>query len=386
MVDITPRSEGSSGRTLAASFLVFALGGCGRPASPPAAVRASAPVVVPADDYVHEAEARLRALDVDGAEALLEGRPSTAPERVLRQRIAMARLDFDAAWRLDDPSSPESQRLAWMIAWYRDDMATWARLFPKRPRGATSTLEMALASMPLDTRPTRRHEVTSGSARTVSLVARSPLGPLPVGIPCKVGGVDTTATIDLHVPITYVDSRLTGATAWAELVFAGTGGKALAVTTLVVPNGRVKLFAGVVVGADLARFLNFSFDTNTSKATFSLEAPARPPTPEVSPLFWPLGQYPATVIKLLSPIDEFEETAATFGLFGPVVVDANWTTEKIPWRIDRARVGAVDLPVGGDPPVLLSHSEIDLHAAIGWNAFAGHRVTLGAGGRELWIE
>jgi hypothetical protein len=349
---------------------------------------ARTPTVPREEERIEEADKRLFILDVDGAEALLPKHSTADRVQLTRQRIAMARLEFDAAWKLDNPRSSESRQLAWRIAWYRDDIRRWSQLFPERPRVKETALEAALAQLGEIVAPAKRNVADIDSARSVTVVVKGNLGAVPYGFSCKLGDTEARTGVFLAAPVTLASPKLVRKADWVDLSFVGSNGGVLKVHTLVIPDPRIKA-VDLMLGSDLARFLNFSFDSASSTATFSLDAPSRPTKALVVPLYWPRGEYPAMVVSAVGPSDVFADTVAIFGGFGEVKFSPSWVKVHAPWSVSRANVGPFVAEVtdfrDGEQDIS-ANEDVDAHAMVGWRTFLNHRTTLGAGGREFWVE
>lgn len=332
-------------------------------------------------------EKRLGVLDLDGAEALLDANPNLNGFQALRQRIAMARLDFEEAWRLSDSSSQASRDLEWVIAWYRDDLGSWAKLYPKRSADAPRLLAQFLTSVDRANLPPHRFAPLPGSARSVTIPSpRSKRSPLPYGIPCRLGSVETTAAVYAFLPVTLVDPATLPAAGWATITLSDSNGS-IAIQTLVVPS-EVAKGVGVAMGADLARYLNFSFDTTSLNATFSLDAPSKPPGATRVPIAWPLGAVPAMAVRLLTRESTYVDSVGIFWMNGSVEVNRKFAEQYVPGPLWMAGIGGMDAAVFevDDGTALSVVPGLEAHALVGWAAFRGRKVTLGAAGRELWVE
>jgi hypothetical protein len=371
----------------------------------------------PGDKWYRRAEADFQAADVeearDSVNKALAVCPANERVRLLSARIALARLDYaQTVKQLRDLPGSEAAGLRGRALWYKGDIDgaadqlelmlndpeikdEWAKSIVKLARSGAGRTPFALSG---------------GMLAAVEMPHVSPVAPFFV-VPLEIDGEQALALVSTGNAEMVVDSATRQEPSWISVRF----GKRLEVSDVpALPqdlSGISKQLGAPIkalIGVNMLRHLNVTLDYTGHQFVVRNFTPPPPPNATRLDLFYVKGG--GMVLKSgfadkTARASLLIDTAMTF----PVALDqAGWkkagvdiaTLKLVPedpekklraGEIPTLRLGAYDVPrvpaVYGAPIAdlekLLSQ---DIDGVVGNGLLAHFRITLGDGGRLMWIE
>lgn len=385
-------------RLAAPLVLAVAAAACASPTRarrrPPAELPPAAHATGPSAGY-REAMRLYAKLDLAAVESRLEAGGLTTGETALVQaRLALARLDFERAYTLlEGRTDNEAAPLLWRAAWFSDRLDVVATL--AKADHAFSWLGRSVAKVlpePGRAPKQRRVGVEAVGARRVSVT-----GDQSFSFPCRVGGKDVRAVLDLSRAISLMPEDLLPSSGWATVTFAADGHE-LRVTA---PFESSPGYSNMILGADLARELHLDLDLDLHKAnptlTLDLDEPAAAPGAQTLALAWPLGERPVVAATIWTD----RATPAILGFstwkYRDLELRSHWAqwhgiTPSTKGSVTGVTIGTfafktqtVDLATDS---YQLDPGDVDLAGLVALDAMRAsvREFTLAAGGRELRLR
>jgi hypothetical protein len=394
-----------------ASILACALAAGCQPAEAPVSTRDAR-----AQKWLDRAKASYRTADIedasDAVQEALRVAPGDAEVRLTAASIAIARLDFDKTLRLTEGMhSSEAHALRGRAAWYAGQVET-----------AGAELEALL----------RDPEVHDPWAKSVSLLANRGAGRKPYTVtgnvvareemtrargssafvvPIEVDGEAGLALVATGTAEVVLDSSQRREPAWVSLRVAGRVElhDVPAITQDLSGIARQLGLSSLkaLLGVNFLRHGNVTVDFLAQQFVVRRFVPPRPPTATDVPLFYIRGGGMLLRSALRPDMSPPASLMVDSSMSFPIALDAEgWRKAGVdpatlrPLAADTklregvvpmVRVGAFDLPqVPGVAGVDLSTIEkvlgLDIDGLVGSGLLAGFRVTLGDGGRTMWLE
>lgn len=360
------------------ALLTLAVSSCS-PSPPPAK---PLPKVDSTAERLAAARVAFHVLDAERAHKLLDGLHS-ADARLLDAKISLAELDFARVEAvLTSVRDPAADRLLAEARWYGDRLDILGKMLEQRDARDLLPTEIA-AVMSHRTDEVRR--ITSKGAEAVELpvVARSGFE-----IDCRIEGVPELASFDLRSRITRVSRSLVRKAGWAEIEF----GKAdsMKVRVPVVPSD---IHEGISVGNDVAQYLHARFDYAARTVSLTTAARTRPPGSQSIGVLWLGGWRAVTRATLHGPPDMhnvpvvFEDASSDVVLEPDFLRDNKFGSTPSRRPVSSIEFGTLRLDIESSRVSAVPfYWTQDIHVVISLRLFRQHRVTIGADGRELWIE
>lgn len=397
------------------------LAGCPDPESAAGEKAKGGPKGEKATQWMKRAAEELSALDLDDAnDSVLKAAaaaPGDAEIGMLNARIALARLDFKgAAKALEGIEGSEAASLRARAFWYGDDLLHASEELSKaledpafKDPWAKPVRELA------GTQGTGRKPFTlkDNSARVLEIRMPRDLGTLLL-VPVEIDGQATVALIDTGVPEVILDQKGRSSPGWVTMKFSSPDG-ARSMEYRDVPSMVQDLSPftkgqtvpiGAVLGMNFLRRAHITFDRLADQLVLRREEPPAPPRMTKVPV----GFYNGGGMLVRSTIrKEFEVSSSMWvntgveyplafpdAIWKKIGVDPKTLTShegKAMARLLNIRVGGLDLgpadALAGAPQideVLAKFKGMDVMGQMGMGFLAGMRVTIGEGGRALWLE
>jgi hypothetical protein len=394
----------------AASLASLALGlvGCGPEATAPG----RSPL---ADKWQTRAKASFRAGDFDDATQATESGLQVAPQdpeiRVLAARVALARLDFARAIKLTEGLvSAEAHAVRGRAFWYSGDLEQTADELEAMLRDPQVKDPWARDVAKLSRRGQGRHPFALEGA-LLAAVAMPPAGPALI-VPCEIEGEQVLGLVSTAVGELVVDSSSRKEAAWVNLRFGEHGDVEVKdVPAFTQDLSGISHQLGVpikaMLGVNLLRHLHVTFDRRGSQFVVRRSDPTPPPDGSRVPLYYVRGGGMIVRATLATKDEGFfpmlVDSAAMFplaiddALFRKAGVDPTKLTAEpsVPnvrtGTLPNLRIGSFDMPQvpamqAKDLPELRTQLDMDIAGVLGSSLLAVFRVTLGDGGRFMWIE
>jgi len=392
--------------TLALALASTACGPAFDPAHPPRAALA--------DKWFMRAEKSYRAGDFDDANESIKGALQAAPHdpeiRTLGARIALTKLELADVLRLTEGlQSSEVHSLRGRAHWYAGDIEQ-----------AADDLEAALADPTVKdpwAREVSKLARRGGTGRhpfameggLVAAVEMPKAGPMAI-VPCELEGERILALISTATGELIVDSASRREPAWVNLSFGDRDKLEVKdVPALVDDLSGLSHQLGVpikaLLGVNLLRHMHVTFDRHGDQFVVRKNEPTPPPEASRVPLWYVRGGGTMMHISLSPHGDDLApllvDTAALFPLS---LGDAEWrragvdpkSLEPIPGSpnlrggtLPQLKFGAFDLPripAVEDVPRPDQNFGVDLAGVMGAGLLSIFRITLGDGGRFMWVE
>lgn len=383
--------------------------GC-QPAAAPEPTRS--PV---AQKWYDRAQASYRTVDVEDAQDAITEALRAAPDdpdlRLLAANLALARLDFEGAKRFTEGlTKPQALAVRGRALWYSGDV-----------KNAGLVLEALL----------RDPEVHDPWAKAISKLANMGAGRTPYRaegnivapvemphvrgaaliVPIEVDGDQGLAMIATGTAEVVLDSGQRKEPSWVSI---GVGGRleyqdVPAVTQDLSGLSR-QLGAPIkaLLGVNFLRHANPTFDFDAHQFVARRFAPPRPPAATDVPLYYIRGG--GMIMRSSFKSDNAASSASLMidsSMLFPLTLDEEgWRKAGVnassltvvpeepslkQGTVPMIRIGQFDLPqvagvLGKDIPNLETSLGLDIDGVVGAALLAGFRVTLGDGGRVMWVE
>ncbi len=398
-------------RPLAAASLAslaLGLGGCGPEATAPG----RSPL---AEKWQTRAKASFRAGDFDDATQATESGVQVAPQdpeiRVLAARVALARLDFAKAIKLTEGlASAEAHAVRGRAFWYSGDLEQTAEELEAMLRDPQVKDPWARDVAKLSRRGQGRHPFALEGA-LLAAIAMPPAGPALI-VPCEIEGEQVLGLVSTAVGELVVDSSSRKEAAWVNLRFGDHGDVEVKdVPAFTQDLSGISHQLGVpikaMLGVNLLRHLHVTFDRRGSQFVVRRADPTPPPDGSRVPLYYVRGGGMIVRATLATKDEGFfpmlVDSAAMFplaiddALFRKAGVDPTKLTSEPSapnvrtGTLPNLRIGSFDMPQvpamqAKDLPDLRGQLDMDIAGVVGSSLLAVFRVTLGDGGRFMWIE
>ncbi len=414
-------SSGSLLLVLGRALLVASLGvavplgaGCG--ATQPAA----SPRPEVADKWFKRAQSDFGVGHVDDAHDAVTKALAAAPEddeiRTLGGRIALARLEFDETLRLlkDIPGS-EARGIRGRAHWYRGDLTLAADELEAMLDDPDVHDDWAKPIAVLARRGQGRTPFTLSGAQ-VAAVDMANVNPAPfLVIPVELDGEQVLAMLSTGIAEMVIDSATRAEPSWVSVRFGGAlevGDVPALTKDLSGLSKELNAPIRALIGSNLLRRVNATFDYTGHQFVARAYAPPPPPHATRVPIFYARGGG----MMLTTPIGQGEDAKASLfidsALRFPIALDERgWVKAGVLPNtltpVDAApdlkegvvpmlKLGAFELRrvpgVLGDGALATSIADLekglrqDVDGVLGAFVLANYRVTLAEGGRTMWFE
>ena len=391
-----------------ASFALLFLAACG-----PASDANTGDRTPLADKWMKRAEQSYRSGDMEDAkssvESALQASPRDKETRLLGAKIALARLDYPQALKLSEGmTSSEGHGIRGRAHWYAGNLEESADELEGMLQDPQVKDPWAKEIAKLARRGHGRHPFAIEGAQ-LSAVEMPSAGPMMV-VPCELEGEQILALISTGVGEVVVDSAARKEAAWVNLRFGGVEVKDVpAVPQDLSPLSR-QLGAPIkaLLGVNLLRHTNATFDRRGSQFVVRQHEPAAPPDATRVPMTYLRGGAMVMRISVANKEDSagllLVDSAAVYPLaledsmwkktgvdLSTLHGDPNLPTPMKTAMVPVVRLAGFELPqipaVQGAPMSDLKRSlDVDLGGLIGAGLMSIFRVTFGDEGRFVWLE
>jgi hypothetical protein len=346
----------------------------------------------------------------DASESALKVSPHDPDVRVMKARVALARLDLREAAKLTEGiQTVEAHQIRSRALWYAGDIDA-----------ASEEIEAVLADPSIkDSWATEVGKLARGGqgrhpfAIEGGLVGavEMPRAGASLVVPCELEGEHILALVDTAVSELMIDSSSRREPAWVNLRFAGNieVKDVPALTRDLAPVSRqYGATIKALIGVNMLRHIHATFDRRGDQFVVRREDPPAPPEASRVPLFYARGggmMLRAGVTKEDSgQTPFFVDTTAAYAV---ALEDATWKRAGVdpsvlkgdPQLPPNVKSGILPILriVGFDLPEvpalenvpltdLKSSLDIDLGGVVGAGVLALFRVTFGDDGRFIWVE
>ena len=346
----------------------------------------------------------------DAAQSALTAAPESVDVKVLAARIHLARLEYAEVVRLlKGVETTEARGLRGRAHWYADELEAAADDLDLVLSDPSSKDEWAKAISRLARRGSGRKPFTMSGG----LLAPVPMARFPrlthLVVPIEIDGEQALAVVATGKGEVVLDSATRKEPSWVQLRF-GERIEVRDVPVLVEDlsglskelNAPIKALLGV----NLLRRLNVTFDWQGEQFVVRSKEPQPPPNATRVPLAYALGGAMVARVALKSGSPELTPLLINSLAPFPVALDeGGWkatgidlaTLTPVPGssmkasRLTALKLGAFDVPdvpgfFGPTFSDIQAATGMDVHGAIGSGLLAAFRCTLTDAGRAMWIE
>jgi tetratricopeptide (TPR) repeat protein len=373
----------------------------------------STPNVGMDEKWVARAKESYKSVDIDDAknsvDEALRIDPRKPEARILAGQIALARLDFAGALKATEGvATTESRMIRGRAYWYSGELERAADELEATLRDPNVRDTWARDVVKLARRGQGRKpfQMTGG---VVSLIEMPTAGPLLV-VPCEIDGENVITLVSTGSSEVLIDSATRKEPGWINIKF---GDRMEVQDVPAIPydlsalSKQLQAPIRALLGVNLLRHLNATFDRRAAQFIVRQSEPLVPPTASRVPLYYIRGG--AIVLRAglgqkAAPTGLFVDTRSAF----PVVLsDASWKQAGIDLatlRSDPAlpanykagvlpllRVGPFDVPQvpaiqGVELDDVRAQLDVNFGGMVGAGFLQPFRVTMGDGGRHIWLE
>jgi hypothetical protein len=384
---------------------------CTEPRTPANGVESLPPA---AAQWYDRAKKSLAAGDVDDARDAAQSAITAAPEspdvKVLAARVHLARLEYGEATRLlKGIETTEARGVRGRAHWYADEL-----------EAAADDLELVLSD------PAAKDEwakaisrlARRGTGRKPFAISGGMIAPLPMArfprvthmvIPVEIDGEQALAMVATGKGEVVLDSSTRKEPSWVSMRF-GERIEVRDVPALVEDLSGIskELNAPIkaLIGVNLLRRLNITFDWQGEQFIVRSKEPAPPPKATRVSLAYALGGAMVARVALKSDGPTLMPMLINTMLPFPIALDeVGWKAAGVELsslqtvagasvksgRLGTVKLGAFDVPdvpgfYGPSFTEIQAATGMDVHGAVGSGLLAAFRCTLTDGGRAMWIE
>ena len=400
-------------RVLSAGLLLLALSSlgaaCGGPAEP---VTPARPKV--ADEWLVRARQSYRAGDIDDAKVAADSALQVAPRdpeiRLIKARVALARLDYAEALKFTEGmKSSDARQIRGRAFWYQGDLEQAADELELLLRDPQIKDPWAREVAKLARQSQGRHPFAIEGG-VVAMIEMPPSGPALV-VPCELEGEQVLALVATAVGELIVDSNTRREPAWVNLRF-GDRIEVKDVPALTQDLSPLSRQFGVpikaLLGVNLLRHMHVTFDRRGSQFVVRRDDPPPPPDAARIPLFYVRGGGMMVRGNVTTKDDQQVPFLVDSSAFYPIALeDAQWKRAGVNianlksdpqgpanvkvGELPLFRFGGFDLPQipamqGVGINDVRSALDVDVGGVVGAGLLSIFRVTFGSDGRFIWVE
>ena len=366
-----------------------------------------------ADKWLERAKTSYRAGDFDDARdagaSALQAAPNDPDIRLLNGRIALARLDFPQALKLTEGmQTTEGHAVRGRAFWYNGDIDQAADELEAMLQDPNVKDPWAREVAGLARRGSGRHPFAIEGG-LVAAVEMPRSGPALI-VPCELEGEQVLALVATATGEVVVDSNTRKESAWVNLRF-GDKLEVKDVPALAQDLSGVSRQLGApikaLLGVNLLRHIHATFDRRGDQFVVRKDEPSTPPDSTRVPLWYVRGGgMLAHAGVSAKPDDQALLLVDSTAMFPLMLEDSSWKKAGIdPSKLQPEpslpnmksgvipvlKFGGFDLPqvpaVQGDSGADVKQAvDVDLGGIAGAGLLSLFRVTLGDGGRFMWLE